>query len=242
VAANGLLGVPDLDLVRSSARAAYRHASEAGDEYLMARALAVLTPALPAEERLPALEEAATLLLRSGNHRELAVSYSNSAYSALLEDRTDEALTLAEKAMTVAEGADDPNILMFTAANFGVAALLSRDFERAREAFVCQLRLCGEHAFRWGAAEGFAGLAAIAAHDDELERAAGLHGAARAMDQSGDAILQRIEHDFIAAARARYGETRWSEAESRGATLSFQEAIAYALDAAGVSSLEDALV
>jgi predicted ATPase/DNA-binding SARP family transcriptional activator len=230
VAGNGLLGVPDLDLVRRSARSAYEHASKAGDEYLMARALAVLTPALPSGERLPALEEAATLLLRSGNHRELAVSYSNTAYRALLEGRCEEGLDLAEKAMVVARGSDDPHILMFTAANVGVAALLLRRFEQARDAFGRQLHLCGQHGFRWEAAEGFAGLAAVAAHDDHLARAAQLLGAATAITRvSENTILQRIENDFIAFARPRYGEARWRDAETAGAAMSFQDAITYAL-------------
>ncbi|HEY7074385.1 MAG TPA: BTAD domain-containing putative transcriptional regulator [Solirubrobacteraceae bacterium] len=233
VAANGLLGVPDLELVRRSARSAYRHASKVGDEYLMARALAVLTPALPSRERLPALEEAATLLLRSGNHRELAVSYSNTAYRALLEDRCEEGLELAEKAMVVARGTDDPHIMMFTAANVGVAALLLRRFEQARDAFTRQLDLCGEHGFRWEAAEGFAGLAAVAVHDDQLDRAAQLLGAAGALTPVGEnPILQRIEHDFIVPARARYRETRWRHAETAGSAMSFHDAIAYALGSA----------
>jgi tetratricopeptide (TPR) repeat protein len=248
VAANGLLGVPDMDLVRRSARAAYEHAKRAGDDFLMARGLAVLTPALPAEERLAALEEAATLLIRAGNQRELAVSYSNSAYSALVEGRYDEGLALAERAMSVAQGSDDPNIMAFTAANLGVAALLSKDFERARDAFGRQLRLCGQHAFRWQAAEGFAGLAAVAAHDGQFERSARLQGAAGAITQSGEhAILERIEHDFIGSARLRYGETRWRDAQTAGATMSFRAAIDYALGAdradQGPSAprLEDAL-
>jgi predicted ATPase/DNA-binding SARP family transcriptional activator len=230
VAANGLLGVPDMDLVRRSAHAAAEHARRAGDEYLKARALAVLTPALPPGRRLPALEEAAALLLRSGNHRELAVSYSNSAYSALLEGRSDEALTLAEKAMAMAEASEDPNITMFTAANLGVAALLSRDFERAREAFRRQLELCRQHVLRWQAGEGFAGLAAVAALDGEFERAARLFGAACAVTDGGhNEILERVEHDFIVAARLRYGEARWSAAERTGAVLPFEQAIEDAL-------------
>jgi tetratricopeptide (TPR) repeat protein len=230
VAANGLLGAPDMELVRSSATAAYEHARRAGDDYLMARALAVMTPALPAGHRLPALEEAATLLLRCGNHRELAVAYSNSAYSAVLEGRCDEALSLAERAMPVAEQSQDPNIAMFTAANLGVAALLSRDFERAREAFRLQLRLCGDHAFRWQAAEGFAGLAAVAARDGRFERAARLHGASQAVTQGGqNAVLERIEIDFILPARTRYGEGPWRLGEREGAALPFTAAIAHAL-------------
>jgi len=232
VAANGLLGVPDLELVRRSARSAYEHASKAADEYLMARALAVLTPALPSAERLPALEEAATLLLRCGNHRELAVSYSNTAYRALLEGRCDEGLELAEKAMVVARGTDGPHIMMFTAANVGVAALLLRRFEQARDAFCRQLHLCGEHGFRWEAAEGFAGLAAVAARDDQLDRAAQLLGAATAITQVGEnPILQRIVNEFIVFARPRYGEAQWRRAETAGSAMSFQDAIAYALGA-----------
>jgi hypothetical protein len=211
----------------------------------------VLTPALPWRERLPALEEAATLLLRSGNHRELAVSYSNTAYRALLEGRCDEGLELAEKAMVVARGTDDPHTMMLTAANVGVAALLLSRFEQAGDAFARQLHLCGQHGFRWEAAEGFAGLAAVAAHHDQLDRAAQLLGAATAITQIGEnPILQRIEKDFIVCARQRYGEAKWRHAETSGSAMSFQDAIAYALCAdqpdrwasPGTARLQGALV
>jgi tetratricopeptide (TPR) repeat protein len=230
VAANGLLGEPNLELVVRAATAAYCHASIVGDEYVMARALAVLAPALPPSRRLAVLEEAEMLLVRLGNRRELAVAYSNTAYRALLEGRCEEALRLAEKAMAVAEACDNPNLTMFTAANLGVAALLSGDFGRARTAFSRQLLLCGRHNFRWQAAEGFAGLAAVAADDGDYERAARLLAAARTVGQLGSkAILQRLESDFIVPARARYGGGGWRDAERMGAAMLFHEAIAYAL-------------
>jgi hypothetical protein len=43
-------------------------------------------------------------------------------------------------------------------------------------------------------------------------------------------LMEQLEQQFFGPARAAYGEQRWNEAQAAGAELSFEEAIAFALD------------
>ena len=57
-----------------------------------------------------------------------------------------------------------------------------------------------------------------------------MFGTACEISQHGsEVILRRLESDFIAAARRRYGETEWRHAERAGAAMPFHEAIGFAL-------------
>jgi hypothetical protein len=44
-------------------------------------------------------------------------------------------------------------------------------------------------------------------------------------------VTSRLEEEFFRAARARYGERRWSDAHAAGRRMSFHEAIALAVEA-----------
>jgi predicted ATPase/DNA-binding SARP family transcriptional activator len=224
-------GEPDQQL--SYAQAACREARLANDPALLGRAIARHAVCLPPAERVPALEEAATLLAQAGDHRELANSYINAAYTALLEDRVAEAMRLLHLARPATDRIDSPVSSMLIAGNIGLSGLFTGDLPGAREAFRDQLRLCQGHAFRYGADEGLIGLAAIAAREGQPERAARLLGAARALGYppAGDQpIDDRLEQGYFAAARAAYGEVAWQHAQQLGATLSYDQAIAYALE------------
>jgi hypothetical protein len=164
-----------------------------------------------------------------------AGAYSGAAYLAVSEDRTAEATSLLDTALRAAHKMDDPWTTMVIHGNLGFAHLFSADIGRARDAFARQLQLCADHAFRHsGPDEGFAGTAAVAAADGQLEEASRLRGAARGLgypQASFDKrIDDRLEHQYLAAARARHGQAAWREGERAGATLSFEQAIAYALE------------
>jgi hypothetical protein len=93
------------------------------------------------------------------------------------------------------------------------------------------LHLCQQHVLHWLAAEGLSGLAAIAAHEGDRERAAHLLGAATATGpwECNAEVAAQLEHHFFAPARARHGEQRWKRAHTAGTQSSFEEAIAVAL-------------
>lgn len=182
---------------------------------------------------IQALEEAATLLTKTGDYRELANAYNNAAYTALLDDRPSQAMHFLNLARPAASRIDSPVTSMLILGNLGLARLFTGELPRAREAFQDQLRICQDHAFHYGADEGLIGLAATAAQEGQAERAAHLLGAARAMGYPpvGDQpIDDRLERDCFAPARAAYGKVSWQHAQDIGATLSYDQAIAYALE------------
>jgi hypothetical protein len=223
----------DLDQQRACAEAVCRHARVAGSDALLGRSLAKLAPALPPDERLPVLEHAAELLQQAGNFRELAHAYGNAAYTALIEDRVAEAISLLDIAMPAAEKLTDPTARGLILGNLGLARLFSGRPSQARAAFTGEVLICGKQALGGGTEEGLAGLAAVSAEEGSDERAARLIGAARALgyDQPSDRVLgDRLQRDYFASARTRLGSASWRRAEREGAAMSYEQAITYALD------------
>jgi hypothetical protein len=80
--------------------------------------------------------------------------------------------------------------------------------------------------------EGLSGLAAVATVDGDEQRAATLVGAADAHrgDRSEDPVEARLQAAFFGPARMRYGADAWQAARRAGSSLSFEDAIAFALE------------
>jgi predicted ATPase/class 3 adenylate cyclase len=222
----------DLAGERRYALQACHHARIAGDEALLGRALGKLA-AVSGDERRAILEQAAELLIPLGNYRQVASAYSSAAYVALTEDRLTEATSLLDTALHAAGRLEDPWETMTILSNIGLARLFSGDLNHAREAFERALRLCAQHAFSQNAGEGLAGLAAVAAAQGRDERAARLRGAARTLGYPpatfDKRIDDRLERDYLTAARTRYGGVAWRDGQQAGEGLSREHAIAYAL-------------
>ena len=117
--------------------------------------------------------------------------------------------------------------------NTGLARLFSGDLDHARDAFERALRLRTEGALDEVADESLAGLAADAAAQGRYEMAARLRGVTRAFGYPPASfdkrIDDRLERDYLATARARYGDVAWRHDEQAGAEMSREHAIAYAL-------------
>ena len=117
--------------------------------------------------------------------------------------------------------------------NSALASLLTGEIDEARRAFRDELRLCRELRFLPFVDEGLQGLAAVAAaEDNDLERAARLAGAADAHRYGAPVhpVETRVDSTFIEPARSRSDADAWDEAFQAGAGLSFEQAIAYALE------------
>jgi len=121
---------------------------------------------------------------------------------------------------------------MIVTGNRGLAALFTGDHEAARAAFREELEIVRELVLRPIASEGFLGLAALAAADGNAPRAARLRGAAQShtFDNQQEDVVRRVEARFLDAARASAGADAWDRAAREGAALSFEDAIAYALE------------
>jgi predicted ATPase/DNA-binding SARP family transcriptional activator len=207
-------------------------AREAGDERMEAFALKEIALSLPPKDGTAEREDAIAMLTKIGSMRDIVMLYSDSAYNALQDGRTELAESLLGRAVPLARELGDVPILAFTSGNVGVAALFAGDFDRARAAFEEQLRLSREHVL-WVAAEGIAGIAAITADRADPELAARLLGAASATGPwQGDANIDAVmESRFFGPAREQLGAQRWSEGMAEGGKMSFEEAIDFALTA-----------
>jgi predicted ATPase/DNA-binding SARP family transcriptional activator len=236
--AEALLGLAHFEVAESLpqprraalAEEALALAREGGDDRLVAFALRQRALALPAAQGTAALDAAVAALRRIGSSRQLVGLYCDAAYNAIKEGRPERAAPLLDQAMPLARELGDPVPLAFVWGNLGLEALFSGDLDRARAAFDEQLPICREHVL-WVAAEGLAGLAALAARRDDPEHAARLLGAATAVgpwDADAD-VGAALQQQFFEPARQRYGEQRWSQAYAAGSRLSLEEAIDLAL-------------
>ena len=95
-----------------------------------------------------------------------------------------------------------------------------------------ELTLCRDVVVRSVVFEGLRGLAAVAAVHDDAKRAATLVGAADAHRYDGpeDPVETRLDETFFQPGRARCGIDTWNAAARDGSMLSFEDAIAYALE------------
>ena len=185
---------------------------------------------------LPELRErvdrAAVLLEDVGNVVRLGQLFCNAAYDALIMGGDPDAREFADRAAPIVRDLENPGTWMVLCGNTGLAALLTGDTDAARDAFREELELCRRLIALPIASEGLLGLAAVAVVDGDLSRAARLRGAAAAhgYGQQQDDVEARLEAAFFATARTRHGADAWDTAVREGAQLSFEDAIAYALD------------
>jgi tetratricopeptide (TPR) repeat protein len=221
-----------LDVADGLADEALRWARAANDEWEIARASRVRARGATSISALrERVEQAAPLLEEVGDIFQLADLLASASYLALCEGSDRDARELVHRAMPIARRLDHPFMWMIVSGNLGLAALLTGETDVARDAFREELQLCRELVVR-PIAEGLRGLAAVAVISNDVERAARLLGAATAhrYDEAEDPLDTRLRATFFEPARARWGVDAWSAAVYDGAALSFEDAVAYALD------------
>jgi predicted ATPase/DNA-binding SARP family transcriptional activator len=228
---DGLAG-GDLDVAATLADEALSLATAAEDDW--ATAMAAFAKARSAST-IGALREqvdrAAALLDEAGNMFFLADLLAGSIYAALELGDDRHAKELVDRTTPLARALDDPYLWIMLRGNAGMAALLTGDTDTAHHAFRQELRLSRELVTPRFASEGLKGLAAVAAIRNDTHRAARLAGAAvtHRDDSPQDEVEARLHAAFIAPARTRHGPEAWDATARDGATLSFDDAIAYGL-------------
>jgi predicted ATPase/class 3 adenylate cyclase len=221
-----------LDVAAALADEALRLASTAGDEWEIARAARAVARAASTATGLGArVDRAAELLNDVGNLFDLGYLLTSAAYVALREGCDRDARDFAKRALPVVRELDHPFMWMNLQGNLALAALLTDDTDTARDAFREALVLSRQLVVPLIASEALLGLAALDAMRGDTRRAARLVGAATAhrYDQSQDLVNARLDAAFLEDARTRCGADTWDAAMSEGATLSLEDAIAYAL-------------
>jgi tetratricopeptide (TPR) repeat protein len=207
-------------------------ARTAGDPWAIAMAAwANVLTAGGAPDLRERVETAALLLEQAGNVFHRADVFHWAAYEALQHGRDREARALVERAIPLVRELDKPFLTSLVMGKSGLAALFNGDTEAAERAFREQLRLCRDLVVVTLACEGLSGLAAVAAVQHDLDRAARLSGAATVhrYDQLRDLVNTRLDATFFEPARTRHGTDTWDTAVREGAALSVKDAIAYAL-------------
>ena len=225
--------VGHLDAGTALADDALRRASEADDEWEIAMAAVAKALTAPTLADLRELvDEAASRASAVGNVVELASLLGSAVYSASAEGSDRVAQMFLDQAEPIAHALDDPSILMMVRGNAGLVAVFAGDTDAARRTFRDELEFCRETVYLPYACEGLLGLAAVAAVDGDVRRAARLVGAAgvRGYVPPNDPVHARLDAAFFKDARLRYGADAWDAAARDGTALSFEDAIAYALE------------
>ena len=222
------------DVAERFADAARDWAIKADDDWAIAvaaKAQAMTAPTIA--ELRKRVDRAASLLDDAGNMYDLAGLLAGvAAYGALSFGGEQDAKEYVARATAIARGLDDRFTWIIIRGNFGLAALLTGDTEAAEDAFRDELRLCRELVVLPFASEGLQGLAAVAAVRGDNDRAARLLGAAAEdrHDRAEDPVETRLDTEFFEPARTHHGAHAWDATAREGSVLSFDDAIAYALN------------
>jgi predicted ATPase/DNA-binding SARP family transcriptional activator len=218
-------------------------ATASGDEWSIANAArGKACAASTLAELRERVDRAASLLADAGNVYEVANLLSSAAYQALCLGGERDAKQLVDRAVPITRELDSPYLSMQLHGNLGLAALLTGDPDAARQAFRDQLELCRELVVPPVSSEGLLGLAAVATVRDDLDRAARLSGASdgHRYGQPKGPVEAKLHATFFERARARHGASNWDRAACEGAALSFNDAIAIALEEPGAKASESA--
>jgi predicted ATPase/DNA-binding SARP family transcriptional activator len=223
--------VPGQERYRALVEEALLYARAAGDDGLIADAMAHRTLSYPIVDVGAEIEETAALYRKVGDIHGLAGLYCNVGFVAIGQGSYERAAEYLDEALPLAKRTGEPLRVMICYGNLGLVALFKSDLERAAAHFREELRLCDEFGVAWVAADGICGLAAVAACRREDECAARLLGAAESMANFlVDVVGVRLERELFSPARERMGETLWDAAHADGARLSFDDAVSLALD------------
>jgi hypothetical protein len=228
----GFSGAGGFDVADALADEALHWARAAGDEWGVAEASRGKARAASSIADLrERVDSAASLLSEVGNVYQLANLLTSAACSALGMGSDRDATDLAARAAPIAHALNNRWGRMINTGNVGLAALLTGDTDTASRAFREELRLCREMVVLPTVFEGLRGLAAVAVVGGDTTRAATLVGAAGAhrYGDPEDPVHVRLDTAFFEPARTRHGADAWDATAREGGVLSFEDAIAYAL-------------
>ena len=186
-------------------------------------------------EQAKRLYEEGLALSRGLGGAELLGAYLISlGYEYLLEGEPKRARELNEEAVALYQGRGRKGTLHVALDNLGWSALIEGDHVRSEAHFEESLVLCRDLGDKLSGSESLDGFACAAGAKGEAERAARLFGAAEVLREASgyrQATRSRaLREPYLTAARSRIGEARWTTAWENGRSMTFEDAIAYALE------------
>jgi predicted ATPase/class 3 adenylate cyclase len=185
-------------------------------------------------EQAKELYEKGLALSRELGGAELLGAYLISlGYEYLLEGDPERATGLNEEAVELYRSRGRKSILQVALDNLGWSALIKGDFQQSEALFVESLVLCKDLGDKLVGSESVEGFACIAGAGGEAGRAARLFGAAEALREAAGYQLgtraRSLREPYVTAARTLVGEAAWITAWENGHSMTFEDAIAYAL-------------
>jgi predicted ATPase/class 3 adenylate cyclase len=186
-------------------------------------------------EQAKRLYEEGLALSRGLGGAELLGAYLISlGYEYLLEGDPKRARKLNEEAVALYRRRGRKGNLQVALDNLGWSALIDGDHERSEALFEEGLMLCRDLGDKLNGSESMEGFACAAAARGEAEQAARLLGAAEALREAAGyqqpTRARSLREPYLTAARSRMGEGRWTSAWETGRSMTFEDAIAYALE------------
>jgi predicted ATPase/DNA-binding SARP family transcriptional activator len=190
------------------------------------------------EEAVALLEESTALAREVGDEAVLSFALANLGYAALTAGDLDLAHAASLEAVEL-ERSDPPeqrNLSSFGAVlgNLGTTALLQGRLDDARAHLAESVAVRREIQDALGLASSFTCLAALAAEEGSLARAARLLGAADAVRERTDAELEpldsRLYERTADAARGELGDEAFARAHEEGRRLGLEQAADIALE------------
>jgi DNA-binding CsgD family transcriptional regulator len=182
-------------------------------------------------------EEGLALCLESGYTIPLPDFLSGLGYEFMLQGDQERATTLIEEATTLVRRLGQRRRpggpVKGPLERLGWATLLLGDHERAKTWYEEHLRLSQGLGNKLIAAESLEGLACAVGTKGEAERAAKLFGAAQGLREAvgyqKTPNERAVQEPYLVAARSRLDEAAWEAAFAEGRTMTFEEAVEYAL-------------
>jgi predicted ATPase/DNA-binding XRE family transcriptional regulator len=186
------------------------------------------------DERAALLSRESVALRREIDDKQgLATSLNISGLVETQRGDHERALALHEEGLTVARQAGDTWAVAVHLDNLGWATLGQDDHKRAARLFGEALKLNSELGEKWLSADCLDGLARIASVQGSPVRAARLWGAGKALSEGIGALaapLDQTAYDrHVVSARAQLDEEVFDAAWTEGRSLTFEQAVAYAL-------------
>jgi predicted ATPase/class 3 adenylate cyclase len=186
-------------------------------------------------EQAMRLYEEGLALSRNLGGAELLGSYLISlGYEYLLEGDPKRARELNEEAVALYRRRGRKGTLQVALDNLGWSALIEGDYERSKALFEESLVMCRDLGDKLSGSESMDGFACAAGVKGEAERAARLFGAAEALREASGyrqtTTARSLREPYLAAARSRIDEAHWTTAWENGRSMTFEDAIAYALE------------
>jgi DNA-binding CsgD family transcriptional regulator/Tfp pilus assembly protein PilF len=178
-------------------------------------------------------EEALSLARKTGDVRGVAVSLNNLGHASLLRGDAERATALFEEALAREQEVGEVQGTAISLINLGLAALTRGDHGRATRLLLDGLGLLRKVDSKEIMVECLEVMAAVAGARAQAQRAARLWGAAQAFREDMGASLPSDEFTMLephlTTARSLVEEEVWETAFTEGQTMSFEEAVEYAL-------------